>query len=75
MMRLPCTRSRTTPTGGTDAAQVTPEAVKGWNDDFLHQMIAKSHAHPYGLSILASELRVREAWQSPATWALAISVL
>lgn len=75
MIRLRWVARRADPPGGTDSVQVSPEAAKGWSDTFLHSMIAKSQSFPYGLSVLESELRVREAWRSPATWALAISVL
>lgn len=54
---------------------VSPEAVRTWPDRTLASELAMSQMHPYARIVLESELRVREAWRSPDTWAMAISIV
>lgn len=55
---------------------IDPRTVRFWEDGYLHERLAKTlNEFPYGESVLRSELRIREAWRSPSTWALAVSVI
>lgn len=52
-----------------------PEVVRAWSDRYLHSRLAQAGMQPYHREVLASELRVREAWRSPDSWAFAVALV
>jgi hypothetical protein len=53
-----------------------PAVVKGWSTEYLFQRLARARNHqPYQEAVIESELRVREAWRTPDTWSMAISLV
>jgi hypothetical protein len=52
-----------------------PDVVRGWSDRYLHSRLAQAQTQPYHREVLASELRVREAWRSPDSWAFAVALV
>ncbi len=50
------------------------EAVKRMTVEELVEAVSRNPSAPLG-QLAASELRMREAWQSPAKWALVVSIV
>lgn len=52
-----------------------PHVVARWSDDYLAERLARGQTHPYTRIVLESELRVREAWRSPDSWAFVVALV
>jgi hypothetical protein len=75
MIRLPPPfRRKVDPPANADPIP-HPDVVRRWSDQYLHSRLAQAGMQPYHREVLASELRVREAWRSPDSWAFVVALV
>lgn len=75
MIRLPPPLRRKSDPPANEEPTPYPDVVTGWSDRYLHSRLARAGTSPYHRAVLESELRVREAWRSPDSWAFAVSLV